>query len=126
MYEKGFQLNATRQILEAIGDPNGGYPKTPRNNVSPRVGFAYDLSGDGRRVVRGGAGIYFDQYNTAASAGDITSQSKRPLNSLAMLVNTAVGVGALPTYVFGRDPLPAQPTQGTELAPSGTGQWISP
>jgi carboxypeptidase family protein len=126
MYEKGFQLNATRQILEAIGDPNGGYPKTPRNNASPRVGFAYDLSGDGRRVLRGGFGVYFDQYNTAASAGDITSQSKRPLNSLATMVNTAIGVGALANYRFGLDPLPAQPTEGNKLPANATGQWISP
>ena len=126
MYEKGFQLNATRQILEAIGDPNGGYPKTPRNNVSPRVGFAYDLSGDGRRVLRGGYGVYFDQYNTAASAGDITSQSKRPLNSLATMVNTAIGVGALANYRFGIDPLPPQPTEGNKLPANATGQWISP
>ena len=126
MYEKGFQLNATRQILETIGDPNGGYPKTARNNVSPRVGFAYDLSGDGRRVLRGGYGVYFDQYNTAASAGDITSQSKRPLNSLATMVNTAIGVGALANYRFGLDPLPPQPTEGNKLPANATGQWISP
>ena len=50
-------------------------------DFSPRVGFAYDLSGDGRRVMRGGYGLYFDQYNTAASAGDITvADPPRPLN----------------------------------------------
>ena len=65
--------NATRLVLAAIGDPNGALPKTPRKNISPRVGFAYDLSGDGQRVLRGGAGIYFDQLNTAMAAGDITS-----------------------------------------------------
>jgi type 1 fimbria pilin len=126
MYEKGFDLNATRQVLSAIGDPNGRKPKTARNNVSPRVGFAYDLKGDGRRVLRGGTGIYFEQYNTAASAGDITSQSKRPLNALSTLVNTAIGVGALANYRFGLDPLPAQPTEGNKLPINGTGQWISP
>src|SRR5204863_2240461 len=71
-------------------------------------------------------GVYFDQYNTAASAGDITSQSKRPLNALATMVNTAVGVGALATYRFGIDPLPPQPTEGNKLPLNGTGQWISP
>lgn len=31
---------------------------TPKKNFAPRLGFTYDLSGDGRTVVRGGFGIY--------------------------------------------------------------------
>lgn len=30
------------------------------NNFAPRAGFAYDLTGDGRMSVRGGAGIFYD------------------------------------------------------------------
>jgi carboxypeptidase family protein len=124
MDEKNFEFNATRQALEAIGHPAGGYPKTPKKDISPRVGFAYDLTGDGRRVVRGGYGIYFDQYNTAAAAGDITSQARRPLNALATLTNTAIGVGQLATFRLGVDPLPAQPTEGNRLPLGSQGQWI--
>lgn len=124
MDENSFELNATRQTLEAIGSPFGGYPKTPRLDISPRVGFAYDLRGDGRRVLRGGYGVYFDQYNTAAAAGDITAQSRRPLNALATLTNTAIGVGQLATYRLGIDPLPAQPTEGNKLPLGSQGQWI--
>lgn len=29
------------------------------DNVAPRLGFAYDIKGDGRSVVRGGAGLYY-------------------------------------------------------------------
>ncbi len=39
---------------------------TPRpsdkNNIAPRVGFAWDLVGDGRTVVRGGLGIFYDKF----------------------------------------------------------------
>jgi len=33
---------------------------TDRNNLSPRIGAAWDIHGDGRAVLRGAAGIYYD------------------------------------------------------------------
>src|SRR5258705_292000 len=53
MVQEKFAQNATRIALEAIGNPAGGYPKTPTMDFSPRVGFAWDLSGAGTRVIRG-------------------------------------------------------------------------
>jgi outer membrane receptor protein involved in Fe transport len=32
------------------------------NNFAPRLGFAWDARGDGKWVVRGGAGLFYDQY----------------------------------------------------------------
>jgi len=31
------------------------------NNLAPRLGFAYDLTGDGKMSIRGGAGFFYDQ-----------------------------------------------------------------
>ncbi len=42
----------------------GKDPKNDWNNWQPRVGFAYDLRGDGKDVVRGGWGIYQDMGYT--------------------------------------------------------------
>jgi carboxypeptidase family protein len=122
-----YEINATRQGLERIGNPYSRLPKSPGKDISPRVGFAFDLSGDGRRVLRGGYGLYLDQFNiNGGNVSDIYSQNKRPMNVLATLTNTAIGVGALATYRFGIDPVPPQPTEGNVLPRGANGQWLDP
>jgi hypothetical protein len=119
----------TGQALRAIGNPYGGFVKTPTKDLSPRVGFAFDSGGDGRRVVRGGYGLYFD--GTGMNANTQTSlQNQRPLSLNATRVNSAIGVGQLATYRYGIDPLPPQPTAITTGGfPPGTnaiGAWMDP
>lgn len=41
-----------------------GFFDQDHNNFAPRLGFAYDVKGNGRTVVRGGAGVYY-AYNSA-------------------------------------------------------------
>ncbi len=40
------------------GEPRGVY-STPKRNFMPRLGFAYQLTDDGKTVVRGGFGVYY-------------------------------------------------------------------
>ena len=48
----------TFQELTAIGSPYAKLPHDDSYDFSPRVGFAYDLKGNGRHVLRGGYGLY--------------------------------------------------------------------
>ncbi|HZL93187.1 MAG TPA: TonB-dependent receptor, partial [Vicinamibacterales bacterium] len=57
-------------LLDGIkGMENFGLdPKDDTNNWQPRVGFAYDVRGNGKDVIRGGWGVYMDMAYTNANA----------------------------------------------------------
>ncbi len=62
------------------GTPNRGLTYPDRNNFAPRFGFAWDVLGNAKLVMRGGAGIFYDledgalnlQFGGEAPFGQVT------------------------------------------------------
>lgn len=91
-------------------------------NFGPRIGFAYDVTGRGRTVVRGGFSIYYPQIfyrdsfgNTAGFANTTTSY------------NPPGGNGNLPAFQFKNGlPAPFIEPLGSKLGPSAfLGQGVT-
>ncbi|HVF88764.1 MAG TPA: TonB-dependent receptor, partial [Blastocatellia bacterium] len=68
--------------LIRLSDPEplvGELYKNPTyKNISPRVGFAYDVFGDGRTSLRGGYGLYFNTNNQQTLIVTVTNPPATP------------------------------------------------
>ena len=128
--------NRTYLALKAIGNPYGGIPKTDRNNFSPRFGFAYDVTGKGNHVMRGGYGIYFgqpflniplfmiQQANPNIYATVLDLNSSGPGDAASSIVNgTNIRLG---NYRLGVDPVPVIPAAATQLPNGASGRLVDP
>jgi Carboxypeptidase regulatory-like domain/TonB dependent receptor len=100
-------------------------------NFSPRVGFAYDLTGRGNHVLRGGFGIYYG--NTFQNIPLFMEQQSNPtIFQTAFSISesngdTVPGTGILlSNWRFGVDPLPTIPPPSAALNPGATGRIMDP
>jgi len=75
-YDNNFDTLALRAISAA------GYNTqrhVDKKDYGPRVGFAYDVTGDGRTVIRGGYGLYYDELFQNITLYERWSDVRTPL-----------------------------------------------
>ena len=96
--------NGVRQAGDGIADTSYVWPKLV---LAPRFGFAYDLTGDQRFVLRGGGGLFYDRpdgntvFSIPGNPPISTSQDLRngQLQTLGTGLSTT-GVPALITFQY--------------------------
>ena len=63
------------QLLPAVNFP-GADPAVKFNNFSPRVGFTYDVTGNGKTIARANYAMYYGQVGTAGVSGQVNPVSR--------------------------------------------------
>jgi len=117
-------------LAQAItGDPEKLSRTTPSwTEFQPRIGFAWDPTGAGKTVIRGGYGIFYDQLFQNLTLFSLTQTNPVLYQTILNLTNSDVGVGQLATFRFGVDPLPTAPPgfSFSNLAVGGFGRINDP
>lgn len=105
---------------EIVGDAGRLSRTTPTwKAFQPRLGFAYDPAGDGRSVVRGGYGLFYDQIFQNLTIFSLAQSGPEIYSQILNLTNSDVGVGQAANFRFGVDPLPAPPAFDFSQLPRG-------
>ena len=71
--KNGFDAYLPDLVTSTATVVGGPFVNPSRNDFAPRVGFAWDVSGDGRTAVRGGTGVYYDTDGTFNSSFGIAA-----------------------------------------------------
>ena len=120
----------SRTYLEllAINSPYAVLSHDDNHDFSPRVGFAYDVTGHAKHILRGGYGLYFG--NIFQNIPLFMIQQANPtiyqgLFSLTTPTDTVPGTGiALGNWRYGVDPNPTIPPPLTSLVDGATGRLM--
>jgi len=124
------EKSRTYQVLKAINHPAAAsLPHDVNKDFSPRVGFAWDMTGSGRHLLRGGYGLYYGQTFLNIPLFMIQQINPTIFVSVFSIASGDIVPGTgilLSNWRFGIDPLPTIPPPPTQLPANSTGRIMDP
>jgi len=83
-----------------------GFTKPDRNNFAPRLGIAYDVTGNGRNVLRAGAGYYYSYNPLQIYLWSVEAPPWRPNATGGDTTSIVDLFGASRAVVYNKPPIP--------------------
>jgi hypothetical protein len=127
---KAQERSRTYLVLKAINHPAArSLPQDDSRDFSPRVGFAWDIGGAGKHVLRGGYGLYYGQTFLNIPLFMIQQINPTIFVSVFSIASGDVVPGTgilLSNWRFGIDPFPTIPPPPTQLPANSTGRIMDP
>jgi outer membrane receptor protein involved in Fe transport len=110
-------------VLDVFDIDTGDFP-VDSDNIAPRVGFALDVMGDGRSVLRGGAGLFYGRLPAVFWSNALlnTGESQGFVQCSGSFFNTPETQAAVISILRGERPT----FQSCGEIPGGTGFGFSP
>jgi hypothetical protein len=119
----------TFQEMRAIGSPLAAtLPHDDNLDFSPRIGFAFDLTGSGKHLLRGGYGLYYGQVFENIPLFMIQQRNATIFQTTFSIgpTDTVPGTGIqLQNWHVG-NPLPVLPGPSAQLNPGSVGRMMDP